>query len=139
MIHQYWFKLYLSYAIMAFTGWRKNSCLKGLKTCLKEFMSAIENLASFPTDDKVVDLKQGRGIDWCIVYKCVYTWYTHNIHIVYKCVVVVSHTFNLSTEFRGKQLSEIEGILVYRMDSRKSRATQRNSSSKNQTNPNQAN
>ena len=46
---------------------------------------------------------------------------------------MVAHTFNPSTwEGRGRQISEFEASLVYRVSSRTTRATQRNPVSKNQ-------
>ena len=39
---------------------------------------------------------------------------------------VVAHTFNPSTEGRGRRISEFEASLVYRVSSRTARAIQRN-------------
>jgi hypothetical protein len=47
---------------------------------------------------------------------------------------VVAHTFNPSTRGgRGRQISEFEATLVYKMSSRTAKATQRNPVSKNKT------
>jgi hypothetical protein len=45
---------------------------------------------------------------------------------------VVAHAFNPSTREAGRQISEFEASLVYRVSSRTARATQRNLVSKNQ-------
>jgi hypothetical protein len=49
---------------------------------------------------------------------------------------VVAHAFDPSTHWggRGKQISEFEARLVYKVSSRTSRAIQRNPVSKNQKN-----
>jgi hypothetical protein len=48
---------------------------------------------------------------------------------------VVAHTFNPSTwGGRGRQTSEFEASLIYRVSSRTARATQRNPVSKNKQN-----
>jgi hypothetical protein len=52
---------------------------------------------------------------------------------------VVAHAFNPSQHSggRGRQISEFEASLVYKVSSRTARAIQRNPVSKNQTKPNQ--
>jgi hypothetical protein len=51
---------------------------------------------------------------------------------------VVAHAFNPSTrEARGRQISEFEASLVYRVSSRTAKATQRNPVSKKQKTKNQ--
>jgi hypothetical protein len=50
---------------------------------------------------------------------------------------MVAHSFNPSTQGgRGRQISEFEASLVYKVSSRLARAIQRKSVSKNQTKPN---
>jgi hypothetical protein len=44
---------------------------------------------------------------------------------------MVAHAFNPNLGGRGKQISELEATLVYRVSSRTARATQRNPVSKN--------
>jgi hypothetical protein len=49
---------------------------------------------------------------------------------------MVAHAFNPGARGRGRQISKFEASLVYRMSFRTARATQRNSGSKNQNQPN---